>query len=121
MRRAALLAATAALLPIAACGSPSKPAGPQPTVTVTAPPAASSSRRDAVNFDDLNKNEACFDLGTYRGAKRDGDPKTHAYAVDAQQAAGEVNDPEWSALVGMPAGKAMRRLAELCKEINYHG
>lgn len=119
MRRAALLAATAALVPIAACGSPSRQASPQPTVTVTAPPAASPSRRP-VDFDDLNKNEACFDLGTYQGAKRDSDPKTHTYAVDAQKVAGEVGDPEWSALADMPAAKAMRRLAALCKEINYH-
>lgn len=83
---------------------------------MSAPPQA---QRTVLDFEDLNKKLACFELGTYQGAKRDNDPKATQYASKVQETASEIKDPQWAEVATLPADEAMKRLAALCKASHY--
>lgn len=94
----------------------SSPSTSVSSAAVSAPPQA---QRTALDFEDLNKKLACFELGTYQGAKRDSDPKASEYASKVQKTASEIRDPQWAEVATFPADEAMKRLAALCKAGHY--
>ncbi|MEV5706383.1 hypothetical protein [Actinoallomurus sp. NPDC052274] len=108
----------AAALALSACSrNHSSPNADKPSIaaTVSASHSASVADKEAESL-------ACFGWVKYDKARQGAGPSPDVAlgAALAQQQAGRVKDPRWSAVATMPYKKAMTTLAGLCAEIGYH-
>jgi hypothetical protein len=114
MKAATVPLVLAALAGIAGCSARSDA---KATPAVSSAPAPSPTVLSAA--DRAAAQLTCFSWTTYDKAQKGGQVDLDKYAVIAQQAAANMEDPRWSETSRMTPAEAMRTLGDLCRGIRY--